>query len=53
MKGKLGLWLKHHHVRHHYLDNGRGFGVSTPVWDYVFGTMYGDKEEIAMDEKPA
>jgi len=53
MKGKLGLWLKHHHVRHHYLDNGRGFGVSSPLWDYVFGTMYGDKEEIAMDEKPA
>ena len=53
MKGKLGLWLKHHHVRHHYLDNGRGFGVSTPVWDNVVVTMYGDKEEIAMDEKPA
>jgi dihydroceramide fatty acyl 2-hydroxylase len=53
MKGKVGLWLKHHHVRHHYLDNGRGFGVSTPIWDYVFGTMYGDKEEISLEEKPA
>jgi len=39
IKGKLGHWLKHHHLRHHYLDNGRGFGVSTPLWDYVFGTM--------------
>jgi sterol desaturase/sphingolipid hydroxylase (fatty acid hydroxylase superfamily) len=53
MKGKLGLWLKHHHVRHHYLDPDRGFGVSTPIWDYVFGTMYGEKEEISMEEKVA
>jgi dihydroceramide fatty acyl 2-hydroxylase len=40
LKGKLGHWLKHHHLQHHYLDNGHGFGVSTPLWDYVFGTMY-------------
>jgi sterol desaturase/sphingolipid hydroxylase (fatty acid hydroxylase superfamily) len=51
MKGKLGLWLKHHHVRHHYLDNGRGYGVSTPIWDYVFGTMYDEKEEISLEAK--
>ena len=51
MKGKLGLWLKHHHVRHHYLDPDRGYGVSTPVWDYVFGTMYGEKEEISVEAK--
>jgi sterol desaturase/sphingolipid hydroxylase (fatty acid hydroxylase superfamily) len=43
--------LKHHHVRHHYLDNGRGFGVSTPIWDYVFGTMYDDKEVISLEAK--
>jgi dihydroceramide fatty acyl 2-hydroxylase len=40
MKWKLGHWLKHHHLRHHYLDNERGFGVSTPLWDHVFGTRY-------------
>jgi len=40
LKGKLGHWLKHHHLQHHYLDNGRGYGVGTPLWDYVFGTMY-------------
>ena len=51
MTRTVGLWLKHHHVRHHYLDNGRGFGVSTPLWDYVFGTMYSEKEEIAVEEK--
>lgn len=40
MKGRLGSWLKHHHLRHHYRDDARGFGVSTPIWDYVFGTTY-------------
>jgi dihydroceramide fatty acyl 2-hydroxylase len=39
MKGKLGHWLKRNHLRHHYFDNGCGFGVSTPLWDYVFRTM--------------
>lgn len=53
LKGKVGLWLKHHHVRHHYLDPDRGFGVSTPIWDYVFGTMYGAKEEVTLDTKEA
>jgi sterol desaturase/sphingolipid hydroxylase (fatty acid hydroxylase superfamily) len=40
MKGKFLRWIKHHHLLHHYLDNGRGFGVSTPLWDHVFRTMY-------------
>ena len=45
MKGKLGQWLKHHHLQHHYQDNGRGYGVSTPLWDYIFGTMYDRKSK--------
>jgi len=45
MKSGLALWVKHHHVRHHYLDDKRGFGVSTPLWDYVFGTMYKREEK--------
>jgi sterol desaturase/sphingolipid hydroxylase (fatty acid hydroxylase superfamily) len=24
---------------HHHADNDGGFGVSTPLWDIVFGTM--------------
>lgn len=40
MKSKLGLWLKHHHVRHHYQDYQRGYGVSSPLWDVIFGTMH-------------
>lgn len=39
MKGKLSMWLKHHHMKHHYQDDEHGYGVSSPLWDYVFGTM--------------
>jgi sterol desaturase/sphingolipid hydroxylase (fatty acid hydroxylase superfamily) len=28
------IWL--HHRDHHFKDPGRGFGVSTPLWDFVF-----------------
>ncbi len=35
---KVALWLKHYHMRHHYQDEKLGFGVSNPMWDYVFRT---------------
>ena len=38
MKRGVGLWLKQYHLRHHYKDDARGYGVSNPLWDYVFGT---------------
>lgn len=38
MKNRVGLWLKQYHLRHHYKDDAVGFGVSSPLWDYVFGT---------------
>ncbi len=31
------LWLNH--SMHHYKDGDKAFGVSSPLWDYVFGTM--------------
>lgn len=50
MRGKIALWLKHHHVRHHYLDPEHGYGVSSPLWDYVFGTMYQAQEEVSQEK---
>ena len=29
------------HMRHHFQDHDRGFGVSMPLWDHVFGTHEG------------
>jgi hypothetical protein len=31
--------LKRHHFRHHYADSRRDFGVSSPLWDYIIGTL--------------
>lgn len=33
------------HLDHHYKDFQRGFGVTSPFWDYVFGTTYIDGAE--------
>ncbi|KIC91187.1 sterol desaturase family protein [Flavihumibacter sp. ZG627] len=38
------LWRNHH--LHHYKNDHQGFGVSTTIWDHVFGTMFDlDKEK--------
>ncbi len=31
--------VKRYHMEHHYKTPGLKFGVSSPVWDYVFGTQ--------------
>ena len=37
-RSRLGKWLRELHMRHHFEDDERGFGVSVPYWDMVFGT---------------
>lgn len=37
-KNILGVIWKHHNLHHFVGDNG-AFGVSSPLWDHVFGTM--------------
>lgn len=32
-------FLKRHHMQHHYKSPGQRFGVSSPLWDVVFGTL--------------
>lgn len=39
MKGKIGKYLKEYHLRHHYNDEHTAYGVSNPLWDYVFSTV--------------
>jgi 4-hydroxysphinganine ceramide fatty acyl 2-hydroxylase len=38
MNNRVGRWLKQYHLRHHFKDDEAGYGVSSPLWDYVFGT---------------
>ena len=35
---RVGKVLRELHMRHHFQDDTRGFGVSAPFWDHVFGT---------------
>ncbi|MEJ0095736.1 MAG: sterol desaturase family protein [Methylocella sp.] len=37
---RIGLTLRRLHLMHHFRDPTRGFGVSAPWWDYVFGTQH-------------
>jgi len=38
MKRGTWLWLKQYHLRHHFKDDHVGYGISSPLWDYVFRT---------------
>lgn len=35
---RLPFWWNHHNI-HHYQQHDKAFGVTTPIWDMVFGTM--------------
>ena len=39
LHGRVLLFLKKQHFRHHYQDSTRDFGVSSPLWDVVMGTF--------------
>jgi len=43
------LWRNHH--LHHYKDEHMGFGVSSTLWDHVFGTMFDLRKEKEDTEK--
>lgn len=36
---RLGMYLRQQHMRHHYLRPDRNYGVTSPIWDVVFGTL--------------
>jgi len=42
---KFWLALKKHHMRHHYQDSEKGFGVSSPIWDEIVGTNFSDVKQ--------
>lgn len=47
-KSQLGRSLRRRHMLHHFQNAERGFGISAPWWDHVFGTANAPlKEERA------
>ena len=42
---RLGKRLRELHMRHHFQDDEKGFGISAPYWDVVFRTFPGRRGE--------
>ena len=37
-RSRVARVLRERHMRHHFQDDTKGFGISAPYWDEVFGT---------------
>jgi len=46
------LWLRHHHFHHHFGHPLENHGVTSPIWDKVFGT-YADPGTIKVPRRLA
>jgi sterol desaturase/sphingolipid hydroxylase (fatty acid hydroxylase superfamily) len=44
--GRMGRMLRERHMRHHFQDDTRGFGISAPYWDEVFRTSSRDSHTV-------
>lgn len=40
---RLGKFLRRYHMEHHYQDSESHYGISSPLWDWVFGTAVSKK----------
>lgn len=49
-KGKWWNNLKAHHLKHHFKDPDKGYGVSTPFWDDVIGSNFRKGNEKSKTE---
>jgi len=43
MRNPVAKSLKLYHLKHHFSGEGGRYGVSSPIWDRVFGTDPGKK----------
>ena len=38
-KGGIGRWIKRYHMLHHHDSPNHRYGITSPLWDFVFGTF--------------
>ena len=50
-KGGPGKWLKRYHMLHHFDSPHHRFGITSPLWDLVFGTFMPLRESWRVQEK--
>jgi sterol desaturase/sphingolipid hydroxylase (fatty acid hydroxylase superfamily) len=48
--GPYGRFVRRHHFHHHFVDGRKNHGVTTPLWDFVFGT-YQHPSQIKVPRK--
>lgn len=54
MKSAMARTVKQNHMQHHYISPSYKFGVSSPLWDHIFGTLEDPaKRAAARDLKPS
>jgi sterol desaturase/sphingolipid hydroxylase (fatty acid hydroxylase superfamily) len=41
--------IKDHHMLHHYSDPEKGFGVSSAIWDDIFGSGFPKRKKKDQD----
>jgi sterol desaturase/sphingolipid hydroxylase (fatty acid hydroxylase superfamily) len=51
-RNAYGRWTRRSHFHHHYEAPLRNFGVTTPIWDLVFGT-YDPVSQVAVPRRLA
>lgn len=51
-KGRYGRWSRRRHLHHHFGKPMRNFGVTTPVWDHLFGS-YEDPGVVTVPRRMA
>ncbi|MFO1519114.1 MAG: sterol desaturase family protein [bacterium] len=39
INSRIGKYLKQYHLRHHFKEPHRAYGVTSPLWDMVFRTL--------------
>jgi len=50
---RLGKFLRRYHMEHHYKDSESHYGISSPLWDWVFGTAKARDTRTAMGDEQA
>jgi len=53
-KRGVGKWLKRYHMLHHFDSPHHRFGITSPMWDLLFGTYMSNRESWrAMQKRKA
>jgi sterol desaturase/sphingolipid hydroxylase (fatty acid hydroxylase superfamily) len=46
-RGRLTRYFRKYHLQHHHFDATVRFGVTSPLFDYLFGTFHIEKRRVA------